>query len=749
MCNHCTQEFSPESFLITTVLYGSIFLWGEEYGYIGIVCPSCKNTTLKKADKEYLRHIYSEMEDRVSNSFDEEISNGIFDRIEINGLNKDQQINALNIIIDNISLYGLGIEAWPKHNPFPLFLLGKSSDFFKSGIYWKNMQGSSDYVSSFDEKRLRLDKETIELKPGELLVKKIPKVYREKNDEIYLENYFYSYMPHTELIEGRHQIFYFHEDKLSDLISHENKTKLKVFPRYFYVNSGIEACENYCKKILHGSQYPDDPKPDIHFPIKDKILKNYDFLNSLEGYYYDLMSWMDEKIILKNFAHYENQKSTILFDTHDLIPPKQQNLIVNHLINIDYLWSVFINESTQNILFQKSFEFVVEYFEMSKRIDCSYFMLSELKRKYAQELCDFVRYPEERQEISKTKKHVLDEVKKIEKQFPAFKEIKSQDHQIMKLKLQISKIAQDTDRQIDILLVGESGTGKELFAKAIHEAGRKEGPFVAIDCAAISPNLFESKFFGHEKGAFTGATSKMKGCFELANGGVLFLDEIGNLSLEHQMKFFRVLESREIQPVGSTETIKFDVKIVYATNVVLIEKVQKGEFRLDLLYRINTFPYQIPPLRERKDDIPLLIDHFIQKHDYDKMRDSDLETFQVSDAFLNLLKEYHWPGNVRELENKIEKIIVERDNNRGEISPLDLPSDIKQTFKLSIVKNAKILDGKSKINDDKIITALEKNKSNRRHAAKELGINERTLYRRIEKMKSEGKKIPPSIYHKK
>jgi DNA-binding NtrC family response regulator len=214
-----------------------------------------------------------------------------------------------------------------------------------------------------------------------------------------------------------------------------------------------------------------------------------------------------------------------------------------------------------------------------------------------------------------------------------------------------------------VLLLGESGTGKELIARAIHNCSpRKNRPFVKLNCAAIPTGLLESEFFGHERGAFTGALTQKIGRLELANQGSLFLDEIGDISLDLQPKLLRVLQEREFERLGSTQTKKVDVRVVAATHCALEEMVVQKQFRLDLYYRLNVFPITVPPLRERREDIPLLVEHFVQQF----ARRMHKKVEGISSATMEALVKYPWPGNVRELQNVIERSVVVYE--KGELS---------------------------------------------------------------------------------
>jgi DNA-binding NtrC family response regulator len=217
------------------------------------------------------------------------------------------------------------------------------------------------------------------------------------------------------------------------------------------------------------------------------------------------------------------------------------------------------------------------------------------------------------------------------------------------------KVQKVAPTKTTVLILGESGTGKELFARAIHHlSGRKDYPFVPINCAAIPKDLLESELFGYEKGSFTGADSRKLGKFELANKGTIFLDEIGELNTALQAKLLRAIQEGEIERLGGTKTVKIDVRVIAASNKNLETAVQEGSFREDLYYRLNVFPIKVPPLRERREDIPLLVEYFIKKYSVE-LKTSEKE---ISDEALELLLNYDWKGNVRELENTIERAII-------------------------------------------------------------------------------------------
>ncbi len=292
-----------------------------------------------------------------------------------------------------------------------------------------------------------------------------------------------------------------------------------------------------------------------------------------------------------------------------------------------------------------------------------------------------------------------------------------------------------------VLIMGESGTGKEIIANAIHRlAPRKDKPFVKLNCAAIPEGLLESELFGHEKGAFTGALNKKSGKFELANRGTIFLDEIGDMSPSTQAKVLRVLQEGEFTPVGGNQTKKVDVRIIAATNKDLFAQVQQGRFREDLFYRLNVITFNVPPLRERKSDIPLLADHFLGE----AARRSNNEKKSLSRSALDSLLAYSWPGNVRELENAIERASLL--SNGSVIQPEDLPITPNaapgnpHTRKRQVEKNwlgsqASLNETLEAIEKELIIQALKKSSGVQVEAAKLLGLNHKNLWHKIRKHK--------------
>ncbi|EAU54701.1 sigma-54-dependent transcriptional regulator [Mariprofundus ferrooxydans] len=290
-----------------------------------------------------------------------------------------------------------------------------------------------------------------------------------------------------------------------------------------------------------------------------------------------------------------------------------------------------------------------------------------------------------------------------------------------------------------VLITGESGCGKEVLAKALHKSGSRSGkPLVSINCGAIPEELLESELFGHVKGAFTGAVRARPGRFEIANGGTIFLDEIGDMSAKLQVKLLRVLQERCFEPVGSQQSIHVDVRVIAATHRDLEAEIAAGRFREDLYYRLNVIPLTLPPLRERGDDILLLTDHFITRFNQQKKADIT----GVSDEVKRIILNYQWPGNVRELQNLIERVTTLKRHGIMELE--DLPSRmisdkerVLQSFRMD-VENAECIDLKSTVDEFEshlILSALQRFQWNKNQAANFLAMNRTTL---VEKIKKKG-----------
>ena len=290
------------------------------------------------------------------------------------------------------------------------------------------------------------------------------------------------------------------------------------------------------------------------------------------------------------------------------------------------------------------------------------------------------------------------------------------------------QIAQVAHTNTTVMIRGESGTGKELIAHAIHyNSPRAQKPFIKVSCAALPDSLIESELFGYEKGAFTGAHVRKKGRFELAEGGTLFLDEIGDINISTQIKLLRVLQEREFERLGGTETVRANVRLIAATNKDLEQAMRESQFREDLYYRLNVFTIFVPPLRERKSDLLLLSDHFLQK--YSREHKKDIR--RISTPAIDMLTSYHWPGNVRELENVIERSVLVCDG--GVIHGHHLPPTLQTAQASGTVTRLSLLEAVAAYEKDIVQDALKTTRGNRAKAARLIGATERIINYKIRK----------------
>ncbi|OGV47735.1 MAG: hypothetical protein A2017_16190 [Lentisphaerae bacterium GWF2_44_16] len=321
-----------------------------------------------------------------------------------------------------------------------------------------------------------------------------------------------------------------------------------------------------------------------------------------------------------------------------------------------------------------------------------------------------------------------------------FNYIVGDSDQMLQIYRLIEKVAKTNST---VLIQGESGTGKELVARALHEASlRSDGPFMTVNCAAMPETLLESELFGYVKGAFTGANSNKKGLFEISSGGTIFLDEISSIPLNMQTKLLRVLQEKEIRHVGGTENISVDVRVVAATNEDLETKLAKGEFREDLYFRLSVIPVRIPPLRERPEDIPVLIPHFLSIFEKENKTKID-----ISPESIEVLSRFSWPGNIRQLENLLKRLATL--NETGRIETEEIPDEIKNFRKTEELsgRKAAFSDASAAFSGDKIIPlkdhlkniedfyirkAIKSCNGNKEKASKQLGISLATLYRKLE-----------------
>lgn len=677
-CEYCGQEHGRGTFAIAPFLYGVFFLVGKDGGYVGMNCPRCMKTLLLKVKAVMVDSIM-----KTSNSFSLRPSVGF----------------------TNVLRYYSSANYFTKRHPA---LKGFDIDWIETILSKDEELGSVEELVSFY-----------------------------MGEEPHLsEEYLCSHVFNKRLppMGTSCSVLWFREQEIDALAKIENENRLRVFPRYIHHTSLCEDIDKFCWQYDQYLPYLKDIGLDRGDEVeklsdmakrKNDFRIHCDFANILIA---DPDGWVVAML----------EKASETFKNFDTAPFVKHRGRPSHDEMANEVRANFKKEYIQELLFRMSSGFISNYVELAERIDFSYAAVWDLKEKYLKRLYDAAKSPYKRTQVRNTvSEEERTEIEEYEKQSPTLKKIISNDPEIYQIKKKLFQLAQVKATDIDFLLLGETGTGKELFARAIHEVSGRKGQFVWENCAAIPEELFESTFFGHKRGAFTGATEDRKGHFEEADGGTLLLDEIGALNPRFQPKFLRVIQEREIRAI-SGKAKKVDLKIIYATNSNLYEMVENGNFRLDLHERIKGFTFEIPPLRKRKGDIPLLIEHFVEKYDTQRHSNPDLAPIQVSDDCMDLLKKYEWKGNVRELENVIKKIIVCRlgENDRAEITPSDVLPELMETNNEAQEKSRskKKLPGNMKFTNEELIACMAKHENNKTHVAKELGVDPKTIRRRWKKL---------------
>jgi two-component system nitrogen regulation response regulator NtrX len=346
---------------------------------------------------------------------------------------------------------------------------------------------------------------------------------------------------------------------------------------------------------------------------------------------------------------------------------------------------------------------------------------------------DFIEKPLSAEKLLLTLRHALEranlerENRELRAKSIRAHEILGSSQPIQRVKEQI-QVAGPTNGWV--LITGENGTGKEMVAKQLHvHSKRASGPFVEVNCAAIPEELIESELFGHEKGAFTGAIAQKRGKFELANGGTIFLDEIGDMSLRTQAKILRILQEHEFERVGGTETLSVDVRVIAATNKSLEKEIQEGKFREDLYYRLNVIPFHVPPLRERREDIPVLVKSFAEEF----CVESGARPKTITGRALALLQAYNWPGNVRELRNLVERLVLMTPGPR--IRPQDLPEELRSGTRPAEMGGATLEEARHEFERRFLLARLEENGWNVSRTAEAIGLARESLSRKMRSYK--------------
>lgn len=530
-------------------------------------------------------------------------------------------------------------------------------------------------------------------------------------------------------------ILYDVDEEIEQLAVYESETGERAFPRYIVYDPLYTNIQNFCwgyRLLIEFIESLNTPLPITKImssKAKQSLSKTFDFMHVL-----DMCHFQELRTYLGTNAQFVTAHTGFSKLIRDFT--SNENLLgADHQRFSETIWSNFTKDYVQSLLDKLAEKFIDEYISLSKRVKFTYADAWNLKETYLKDLSNAIPSRKQREELKIIVKE--DEKKRVQeadKKFPGVKII-SDNSRINKLKIDISRIEKVTTDQLTILLLGEEGTGKDLFAQALHEASGRTGKFIKFDCGAVTESLFASELFGHVKGAFTGADKNRIGALEAAENGTLFIDEVGNLPMPLQSKFLRVLQNWEFQPVGTKTVLPVNAMVIFATNKDLDDLVAKGEFMSDLYSRMsNALNYRIPSLKERKEDIPLLIDHFIDTYDESRLKDRSLGKLTITPECIKRLSEYHWPGNIRQLGGTIRGIVLRRimKENRSAIDLSDLPplgEDNKHSQSEGPKKPAN-LPGNTKVTDDQVRAAMQECKGNKTHTAKKLGVTQNTIWRR-------------------
>lgn len=529
---------------------------------------------------------------------------------------------------------------------------------------------------------------------------------------------------------------WYQEKYIEKLAEIESKTHEKMFPRtivydpiyweinmfyleYFSEISLFKSLDNSCTVTEILSSSP-----------KKEMAKLFDFMHIL-----DFLHISKTKLYLPKGGGMAVSNMGISKGPLGTEPSTARKLSgTEHEKLSEEVWANFTKPYMQDLLRKMAGTFIKEYIELMKSTTASFESLWNLKERYLCDLHGTIKSRHKRKMVeAKTKKAEFLEVQEAEKSFPGVKII-SRDSKINQIKIKISRIAKLISPEHPVLLLGERGTGKQLFAEAIHEASGRQGPFEHVNCGGFNDQFVESTLFGYVKGAFTGAVKDNKGAFEKAAGGTIFLDEIGNLPLNQQAKLLLVLEQLQYEPIGAEKKKNVEALIVLATNRDLDEMASKGEFMPDLYDRFSSHSINIPPLRERKGDIPLLVNRFMDELDEARKSDPSMEPIPISQEIMEILNDYSWDGNVRPLKGLIEKIMFNREKglNRFPVTIDELDSKILHStkpYKHDAAPKIPEKKGRIKYPPELILSLMEKHHNNKSHVAKELECSWNTVHR--------------------
>ena len=651
--------------------YGAIFLHGPEDGIVGFVCPACKKCTLFECDLETLS------------------------TIKLFFLHQPSPWQPL-------------LSVAFKYHSFPYKPM---TEYYRRPHFWEEILDVGRFGSVGEDE---IDPEDLE----------------------HISDLYCSYSFGDEVIGPLAKLVWTDKEMAFELVHKENQTNKRILPRYIPNDLLIDSSDRFCwdNKLIADVAYNTalvkglDIIESLFTPKKD-IALCFQFLSILDAEPIDPILDKTRAYFIANPTAGDVIKTRNSPDAN--YNKKRKHLKYDHFTMIDEIWSTFFKPELQGLLLQLQNEFIDQYIGLTTRLDFCYDDVRQLKDKYLDHVFEAARSI--RAFGTQKRKSVeidFEQVRKAEKLFPNVKII-SQDWRMNQIKIRIADLAPAQIHGLTFLILGERGTGKELFAAAIHEASGRKGKFVKADLGSLSGSLIETTLFGHKKGAFTGAVSDKIGLFELANGGTIFLDEVGNLPIKLQPNLLSVLQNYEVRPVGSDKIVKLDIRIILATNKDLAAEVENGNFMADLYDRFKRPALRIPPLRERPGDIPWLIDFFISKYDVKRKESPDLVEIKASKGATDLLMANPPAGNVREVESIIKTIMASRatSGNRDEISAAEIAEELDEPM-ATAPKPSRIaakMPGNTRYTDDDIIQAMKNNNYNKTHAARLLEADPKTI----------------------
>jgi len=748
-CEHCREKHSFEQFQHSIVFTGLIVLVSPSDGYLGILCQKCNKVTVNNFSLDEVFAIWEELNDSDS-------------EIQIKVKDASSTLHSGGILAKKLLFY----------NSYSNYSYKK-----RSLIHTENLHisaGQSDLVQN-------------------MCLKEIYEQMSFGENEIYT-----SYLPGTKIDSNKIAIYGVEQDNINEILRLENQIEKKILPRYYYWNNLQQDANRYCLKqhdifIYHflsndliSTELIAQEKCDLMERIKylELIEEGGKYLDVIKNGYKIIIPQKSKKTHSESLYHKihgitRSKNNPYIKVLHNQIYPDLTDVASTILTykNIDFkkerenylespkplkfifsadsyvgpwniilgaAWKRITDKNFQIILQKDSYDYCLDYSDEALKTDFSFLSIVELTNKYFDELKKHIEAKRDKRTDRQTSKRLSKRAPEYNKTYPALKSIISNDHVVNEIKKNI--VEAYSCNAIPVMILGETGTGKELIARAIYKIGTQNkyfsGRLITVNCGGIAKELLDSELFGHVKGAFSGAVKDRIGKIEAANNGVLFLDEIGELDINHQAKLLRALDYNVITPLGDNNERTINFKLVCATNRDLEKELNNGNVRPDFYFRITThFVIKLPPLRERNpEDIELLANHFLKEYS-----DGNDEKKFTPDSMKELVT-HDWPGNIRRLKNFIEQKAALSKGRYIEIDESELKNpQSKKSWKKEIKSQDELtLTDKRKIPHHIFLTELKNNNGNRSETARKLGVSPNTVFARIRKMKALNMEVPPA-----